>query len=88
MDRWLIRTVMAFYTEAYTVVKTDAGLSESWFTSRISTESTAVCMYVVSREARSGLSSELLYVEDLSHQQWRSLVDVWLNGELYFLTKD
>ena len=30
MDEWLIRTVMALYTEACTVVKTDAGLSESF----------------------------------------------------------
>ena len=30
MDEWLIRTVMALYTEACTVVRTDAGLSESF----------------------------------------------------------
>ena len=29
VDEWLIRTVMALYTEDYTVVRTDAGLSES-----------------------------------------------------------
>ena len=29
MDEWLIRTVVAFYTEACTVAKTEAGLSES-----------------------------------------------------------
>ena len=29
MDEWLIRTVMVLYTEACTVVITDAGLSES-----------------------------------------------------------
>ena len=29
LDEWLIRTVMLLYTEACTVVKTDAGLSES-----------------------------------------------------------
>ena len=28
VDEWLIRTVMELYTEACTVVKTDAGLSE------------------------------------------------------------
>ena len=28
VDEWLIRTVMALYTEACTVVRTDAGLSE------------------------------------------------------------
>ena len=30
MDEWLIRTVMALYTKACTVVRTDAGLSESF----------------------------------------------------------
>ena len=30
VDEWLIRTVMALYTEVCTVVKTDAGLSEGF----------------------------------------------------------
>ena len=30
MDEWLIRTIMALYTEACTVVRTDDGLSESF----------------------------------------------------------
>ena len=30
VDEWLIRTVMALYPEACTVVRTDAGLSESF----------------------------------------------------------
>ena len=30
VDKWLIRTVMAWYTEACTVVRTDDGLSESF----------------------------------------------------------
>ena len=30
MDEWLICTVMALYTEACTVVRTDAGLNESF----------------------------------------------------------
>ena len=30
VDAWLIRTVIALYTEACTVVRTDAGLSESF----------------------------------------------------------
>ena len=29
VDEWLIRTVMALYTESCTVVRTDAGLSDS-----------------------------------------------------------
>ena len=44
VEEWLIRTVMALYTEAFTVVRTDAGLSEILgFASRFSTESTVVC---------------------------------------------
>ena len=42
VDKWLIRTVMALYTEACTVVRTDAGRSEGWFASRVSTESTVI----------------------------------------------
>ena len=30
VDEWLIHTVMTLYTEAYTVVRTDAGLSKSF----------------------------------------------------------
>ena len=30
VDEWLIRTVMVLYTEACTVVRPDAGLSESF----------------------------------------------------------
>ena len=43
LDEWLIRTVIALYTAACTVVRTDAGLSESWFVAMVSTESTVVC---------------------------------------------
>ena len=43
MDEWIICTVMALYTEACTVVRTDAGLSEGWSVPRVSTESTTVC---------------------------------------------
>ena len=97
MDEWLIRTVMPLYTVVYTVVKTDAGLSESFYVkvglhqgSVLSQLLFAVVMDVVSGEARSGLPSELLYSDNLYlwHQQWSSLVDVWLNGEIAFLTKD
>ena len=35
VDEWLIRTVMALYTEACTVVRTDAGLSESLYMEEI-----------------------------------------------------
>ena len=37
-------------------------------------------MDVISSEAIRDLCSELLYADDLWHQQWSSLVDVWLNG--------
>ena len=49
----------------------------------------AAVMDVVSSEARSGLPSELLYADDLVwHQQWSSLADGWLIGELACLAKD
>ena len=67
---WLIRTVMALYTEACTVVRTDAGLSESFeVTVSLHQESVlgpllfAAVMDVVFSEVRSGLPSELLYAE-------------------------
>ena len=69
---WLIRTVMALYTEACTIVRTDAGLSES-FEVKVGLHQGSVwspllfaaVMDVVSSDARSGLPSELLYVDDL-----------------------
>ena len=72
VDEWLIRTVMALYTEACTVVRTDAGLSES-FEVKVGLHQGSVpspllfaaLMDVVSSEARSGLPSELLYADDL-----------------------
>ena len=73
--------------EACTVVRTDAGLSESFGVkvglhqgSVLSTLSFAAVMDVVSSEARSGLPSELLYADDLviMAQQWSSLADGWL----------
>ena len=72
MDEWLICTVMALYTEACTVVRTDAGLSESFEVkvglhqgSVLSPLFFAAVMDVVYSEARGGLSSELLYADDL-----------------------
>ena len=72
MDEWLICTVMALYTEACTVVRTDAGLSES-FEVKVGLHQGSVLspllfvavMDVVFREARSGLPSELLHADDL-----------------------
>ena len=64
--------VMALYTEACTVVRTDAGLGESYEVmvglhqgSVLSPLLFTVVMDVVSSEARSGLPSELLYADDL-----------------------
>ena len=72
MDEWLIRTVMALCTEACTVVRTDAGLSESLEVmvglhqgSVLSPLLFADVMDVVSSETRSSLPSELLYADDL-----------------------
>ena len=72
VDEWIIRTVMALYTEACTVVRTDAGLSESFEVkvglhqgSVLSPLLFAGVMNVVYREARSDLPSELLYADDL-----------------------
>ena len=76
--RWALRklgadeSVMALYTEACTVVRTDAGLSEHFEVKvcikglyRLSPLLFAAVMDVVSSEARSGLPSELLYADDL-----------------------
>ena len=72
VDEWLIRTVMALYTEACTIVRIDAGLSESFEVKVglhqglvLSPLLFAAVMDVVSSDARSGLPSELLYVDDL-----------------------
>ena len=72
MDEWLICRIMALYTEACTIVRTDAGLSESFEVkvglhqgSVLSTLLFADVMDVVSSEARSGLPSEFLYADDL-----------------------
>ena len=72
MDEWIIRTVVSLYIEACTVVRTDAGLSESFEVkaglyqgSVLSPLLFAAVMDVVSSEGRSGLSSELMYADDL-----------------------
>ena len=72
MDKWLICTVMTLYTEANTIVRTDAGLGERFEVkvglhqrSVLSPLLFAVVMDVVSSETRSGLPSELLYADGL-----------------------
>ena len=72
VDEWLIRTVMVLYSEACTVVRTDAVLSESFEVkvglhqgSVLSPLLFSAVMDVVSSEVISGLPSELLYAEDL-----------------------
>ena len=70
-DEWLIliRTVMSLYTEACTVVRTDAGLRESFEVKVGLHQGSVLCpllfaavMDVVSSEARSCLPFELLYM--------------------------
>ena len=72
VDEWIIRTVMALYTETCTVVKTDSGLSESFDVkvglhrgSLLDLLLFSVLMYVFSSEIRNGMPSELLYAYDL-----------------------
>ena len=97
VDEWLIHIFMALYTETCTVVRTNAGLSDSFQVnvglhqgSVLSPLLFAAVMDVVSSEVRSGLPSELLYADDLvlMAPKMEQLADVWLNGELAFLTKD
>ena len=72
MDEWLVRIIMALYTEVCTVVRTDAGLNESIEVkvdlhqgSVLSPLLFAAVMDVVPSEVRSSLPSELLYADDL-----------------------
>ena len=72
MDEWLTRTFMVLYTEDCTVVRTDAGLNES-FEMKVGLHQGSVLgplfftaiMDVVSSETRIGMPSELLYADDL-----------------------
>ena len=72
VDEWLIRTVIALYTEVCTVVsRPDVGVSESFEVkvglnqrSVLSPLMTAAVMGVVSSEARSGLPAVLLFADD------------------------
>ena len=72
VDEYLSHTGMALYTEACTVVRTDAGPSESFEVkvglhqgSVLSPLLFAAAMDVVSSEVKSGLPSELRYADDL-----------------------
>ena len=75
VDEWLVRTVMVLYTEAYNLIKTNAGLSFDVKVglhqgSVLSQLLFAVVMDVASSEARSGLLSDELYADALVwHQQ-------------------
>ena len=97
VNKLLIRTVMALYAEACTIVRTDAGLSESVEVnvglhqgSSLSPLLFAAVMDVVSIDARSGLPTRLLYDDDLviMAPTMDHLADVWLILELSFLTID
>ena len=89
VDEWFICTVMALYTEACTVVRMDAGLSESFEVkgglhqgSVLSPLLFAAVMDVVSSKARSGLPSELLYADDLVMEQLGRRLANWRAGLL------
>ena len=73
MDEWLIRPVMALYTEDYTVVRIDDGRSENFKVnvglhqgSLLSQLLFAVVMGVVSNELINGIPSDFLYADDLA----------------------
>ena len=72
VDEWIMHTVMALYTGACTVVRTDAGLSESFEVKAGLHQGSvpspllfAAVIDVVSSEASSGLPSGLLHADDL-----------------------
>ena len=72
VDEWLTHTIMALYTEACTIVSTDAGLSECFEMkvglhqgSVLSPLLFAAVMDVVSSKTSSGLPSKLPYADDL-----------------------
>ena len=71
LDEWLICSVMAFYIEDFTVVKTYARLSESFYVKvglhqgSVLSPLFAVVMDVVSSASRSGLLFALLYAGNL-----------------------
>ena len=97
VDEWLIRTVMVLYTLACTVVRTYTGLSESFEVKVGLHQGSVLCpllfvvvMYLapVKTEVVHLPSCCMLMTWYLWHQQWSSLVDVLLKGELDVLTKD
>jgi len=72
VDEWLVRTVMAMYVGAQTVVRTDGGNSDSFNVkvglhqgSILSPLLFVIVMEMVMRELRDGLPWELLYADDL-----------------------
>ena len=72
VDKWINRTIMALYTEAGTVVRTDTGPSEQ-FEVKVGLHQGSVLsspllftvvIDVVSSETRRGVLSELLCADD------------------------
>ena len=84
---------MSLHIEACTVVRTYAGLSESFEVNVGLHQYRVHCYFLLSwmlspvrREVVCLPSCCMPMTKYLWHQEWSSLADVWLNGELAFLT--
>jgi len=89
VEEWLVRSVMAMYTEAMTAVKTQDGPSDK-FEVKVGLHQGSVLspllfvsvMEVITREARTGLPWELLYADDLvliakSEEELKAKIRKW-----------
>ena len=89
VEEWLVQAVMLLYTEAQTVVRTEAGDSKSFEVkvgvhqgSVLSPLLFAVVMDQVTKESREGLPWELLYADDLvliapSKEELQRKLEAW-----------
>ena len=87
VEEWLVRAVMAMYTEAKTSVKTQDGPSDK-FEVKVGLHQGSVLspllfvsvMEVITHEARTGLPWELLYADDLiakSEEELKEKIGKW-----------